>query len=128
METTSVLLVDDSSLFVRVATRFLMARGDIELAGTARDADEALRLAEELRPELVLLDLNMPHVSGLEVIPRLRRALPGVKIIVLTLWDTDLYRQAALAAGADDFVSKGQIGNNLLPAIRRLRASATAAP
>jgi DNA-binding NarL/FixJ family response regulator len=120
MGKTNVLLVDDSSVFLRVATRFILSFSHLQLAGVASDAEEALHLAEALRPNIILLDLNMPHVSGLEVIPAIRRLLPDVKIIVLTLWDSDIYRQAALAAGADDFVPKSLMNTSLMPAIDRL--------
>jgi len=62
----------------------------------------------------------MPGLSGLETIPRLRAMLPEVSIIALTLLDAKVYRQAALAAGADDFVPKANLSTDLLPAIRRV--------
>lgn len=124
METLTLLLVDDNSFFRRLAERFLANSSEWQLVGSAADAEEALAKAAELRPEVVLLDLNMPSTSGLGLIPRLRRLLPGVKIIVLTLWESDLYRQAALAAGANDFVPKSLINSHLPPAIRRMGAMA----
>ena len=122
MNPISVLIADDNPTFLRIVTRFLeeQSRKTVSVVATARGGEEALAQAEALRPQVVLIDLNMPGLSGLEAIPRLRRALPDAGIIAVTLLDTDGYRQAALAAGADDFVSKMTLNAELLPAIRRV--------
>jgi DNA-binding NarL/FixJ family response regulator len=114
------LLVDDSPFFRCIAARFLGAYDDVALVGTADGGEGALSQAQALRPQVVLLDLAMPGMSGLEVIPLLRRLLPQVGIVALTLQDTDGYRDAAFAAGADDFVPKSVMNTTLLPAIRRV--------
>jgi two-component system NarL family response regulator len=69
---------------------------------------------------MMLIDLAMPDLPGLLAIPRLREAQPGLGIIALTLHDTEGYRQASLKAGADDFVAKARLTDDLLPAIRRV--------
>ena len=122
MNPISVLIADDNPTFLRIVTRFLeeQSRKTVSVVATAHGGEEALIQAEALRPQVVLIDLNMPGLSGLEAIPRLRRALPDAGIIAVTLLDTDGYRQAALAAGADDFVSKMTLNTELLPAIRRV--------
>jgi CheY-like chemotaxis protein len=122
MAPSSVLLVDDNATFLRIATRFLEVHGQDEVVviGKARDGMEALAQAQELQPQVILLDLVMPDLSGLEVIPRLRAMLPDVGIIALTVMGNKYYRTAALAAGADDLVSKGAMSTELLPAIRRV--------
>jgi two-component system, NarL family, response regulator NreC len=123
MGTQTLLIVDDNSFFRRLATRFLTQMADLEVVGAAASVEEALLKTQALRPQVALVDLNMPHSSGLALIPRLRELLPDLKIVVLTMWDSDIYRQAALAAGADDFVPKADINTNLLPVLRRLRAA-----
>ncbi len=115
-----VLLVDDHEAFLRVATEFLQRHDDLTVVGAARGGEEALAQAQDLRPQVILVDLNMPGLSGLETIPRLRAMLPEAGIIALTLLDPKVFRQAALAAGADDFVPKANLGTDLLPAIRRV--------
>src|SRR3990172_3418617 len=122
MNPISVLIADDNPTFLRIVTRFLeeQSRKTVSVVATARGGEEALAQAEALRPQVVLIDLNMPGLSGLEAIPRLRRALPDAGIIAVTLLDTDAYRKAALAAGADDFVPKMTLNAELLPAIRRV--------
>jgi len=119
MQPISILLVDDNPVFLRIATRFLQQQAEVVTVGVASRGEEALGQIQDLRPQVVLLDLSLPGLSGLEVIPLLRIKLPKVKIIALTLLDADGYRQAALAAGADDFVSKTTLNIHLLPAIRR---------
>jgi two-component system nitrate/nitrite response regulator NarL len=119
----SVLLVDDHEAFLRVATEFLQRHDELAIVGAARGGEEALTLAQDLRPQVILIDLNMPGLSGLETIARLRAMLPEVSIIALTLLDPKAYRQAALAAGADDFVPKANLSTDLLPAIQRVVGS-----
>jgi DNA-binding NarL/FixJ family response regulator len=122
MEALRLLLVDDNAAFLSIATRFLRSNPDFEQIAAANTAAEGLALAERLQPQVVLLDINLADSSGLEAIPRLRALLPQVKIIMLTVWDTDAYRQAARAAGADDYVTKDNIHSSLVPAIwRQLR-------
>ena len=130
MESVRVLLVDDNSTFLRIATRFLeqdhaaippaIPRPRVAVVGTAGGGEEALAQAERLSPHVILLDLMMPGVGGLEIIPRLRAILPNVGIIALTLLDTSSYRSAALAAGADVFIAKSAMSTDLLPAIQQV--------
>ncbi|OGG44601.1 MAG: hypothetical protein A3F84_05580 [Candidatus Handelsmanbacteria bacterium RIFCSPLOWO2_12_FULL_64_10] len=122
MDPVSVLVVDNHPAFLDAVTRFLReeCRGEVVVVGTASGGQEALAQARRLQPQVILLDLRMPGLSGLKAIPLLRGALPEAGIIALTLLDTDAHRQAALASGADDFVSKSSIDTDLLPAIRRV--------
>jgi CheY-like chemotaxis protein len=117
----SVLLVDDSPTFLRIAARFLGGYEDMAVVGTVQQGAEALPRAQQLRPDVVLVDLAMPDVPGLVAIPQLRAALPSLGIIAVSLFDAPAYRQAALGAGADAFVPKAALSTELLPAIRRLR-------
>jgi DNA-binding NarL/FixJ family response regulator len=120
MKPISVLLVDDNPAFLRIATRFLQQHDDLTVVGAASGGQEALTLAQDLQPDIVVIDLAMPGLNGLEAIPRLRAMLPEVGIIALTVLDTNSYREAALAAGANDFVAKVSLDTDLLLAIRRL--------
>jgi DNA-binding NarL/FixJ family response regulator len=120
MKPISILLVDDNPAFLHIASRFLQEYDDVVVVGTAGGGEEALALAQDQHPDIVLIDLAMPGLSGLATIPLLRIVLPEVGIIALTVLDTNGYRQAALAAGANDFVPKASLDTDLLPAIRRL--------
>jgi two-component system invasion response regulator UvrY len=115
-----VLLVDDHEPFLRAAADFLRRHHELAVVGVLHGGQEALAQAQDLRPHVILIDLNMPGLNGLETISRLRVMLPEVGIIALTLLAPNAYRQAALAAGADDFVSKANLTSDLLPAIRRV--------
>jgi DNA-binding NarL/FixJ family response regulator len=121
MAPISVLLVDDNATFLRILSDFLQEEKGILVAGTAGSGETALTTAQELQPQVILLDLAMPGLGGLNTMPRLRGVLPGVGIIVLTVLDANGYREAALAAGADDFVAKADLSTDLVPAIHRLR-------
>jgi DNA-binding NarL/FixJ family response regulator len=120
MHPVSVMLVDDNPIFLRAATRFLEARGGVDVVGTARGGAVALEQAQELRPQVILVDLVMPGLAGLETIPYLRRLLPGVGIIALTMVNTRSFREAALGAGADAFVAKSAMRTGLLSIIRQV--------
>ncbi len=120
MKATSVLLVDDNPIFLGIVTRFLQQHEEITVVGGVDGGKEALAQAHRLRPDIVLIDLAMPQVSGMEAILRLRAAWPKIGIIALTLLDTNGYRQAALTAGADGFVAKDNLNTELLPAIRQV--------
>jgi DNA-binding NarL/FixJ family response regulator len=120
MAPISVLLVDDNPTFLRILGDFLGEEEDILVVGMARSGEEALVKAKELRPQVVLLDLAMPGLNGFNTIPRLRSMMPDVGIIALTVLDANGYREAALTAGADDFVAKANLNTHLVPAIRRV--------
>ena len=123
---TRVLLVDGNEDFRLVAADFLRRHQDLVLVGALDESDQALLQARDLQPDLILIDLDTGALHGVESIPRLRRQLPGVSIIALSLWKGSAYRQAALAAGADEVVSKADLTTDLLPAIRRVMQSGRA--
>ncbi len=122
MESINVLLVDDNTTFLRVTTQFLEAHdaANMTVIGTANRGEQALEQVKELQPQVILIDLAMPGMPGLEAIPHLRRMMPDVGIIALTMMNTSSFRQAALDAGADEFIPKSAMRTALLPAITRL--------
>lgn len=129
-ERITILLVDDNRRFVELLTRFLATcfPDEIQVVATAEEAESALALTAECRPHAVILDLAMPGRSGLEIVPDLRRMAPALGIVVLTFLDSDEYRRAALASGADEFVGKGRLEADLVPAIRRAARPHTQRP
>ncbi len=112
-----VLLVDDNEVFLRVATDFLQQHHELIVVGAICGGEEALAQAQDLQPQVILIGLDKP---GLETISRLRKVLPGVGIIALTLLNDNAYRKAAMAASADDVVLKAELITDLLPAIQRV--------
>jgi len=123
MDPIHVMLVDDNPTFLRILSDFLREEEEVLVVGTAGSGEEALARVQGLQPQVILLDLAMPGMSGLDTIPCLRRVMPDLSIIALTVLDTNGYREAALAAGADEFVAKGNLSADLLPAIRRAARS-----
>lgn len=115
-----VLVVDDNATFLKILIEYLRRQDQLTIVAATQRNQEALVLAPQVRPQVVVLDLCLPDMSGLEAIPHLRVALPGVGIIILTLHSLEVYCQAALAAGADEFVSKQRLISDLLPAIQRV--------
>lgn len=120
MNKIRILLVDDSIIFLDIAAGFLADHENLIVVGTAQNGKEALSLAANLHPDIVLLDVNMPGLSGFETTPRLRQILPEAGIIILSFQNSDSYREAALVAGADDFIPKDTLAYALIPTIHRV--------
>lgn len=116
-----LLLVDDSPVMTSMVPRFLaeFGSGRITLAGAANTGSEALAMAASLKPDVAVVDLNLPDISGFDLIARLRELLPQVWIVVLTMSDTNPTRVAAETAGANEFVYKANLSAELLPAVLR---------
>lgn len=123
MKAITVLLVDDNPTFLDIVTRFLRQQQDIKVVSAVNGGEQAVAQVYRLKPDVVLVDLAMPQVTGMETILRMRAAWPKMGIIALTLLDTSGYRQAALTAGADDFVAKDSLNAELVPTIKRVVAS-----
>ncbi len=117
-----VMLVDDEATFLRIETLFLEThfRNEINVVGTATSGEECLAKAQLLAPQVILIDLSMPGLSGLQTIPLLRIMFPEIRIIALTLNDSENSRRAVLAAGGNELVSKASMSTDLMPAIRQV--------
>ncbi len=127
MPPTSTFLVDDSPSFLQSAARFLASDERIEIVGVALSAQEALGEVERLKPALVLMDLTMPGMNGLEATRLLKAAPNPPRVIILTLYDTEEYRQAAQQSHADGFIAKSDLGQKLLPLLEAFLAQDCAA-
>ena len=119
-EPIRIVVVDDNATFLEIVLEYLRRQDQLAVVGATQRGQEALALVPQVRPQVILLDLCLPDLPGLEAIPHLRASLPGLGIVILTLHSLEAYRQAALAAGADEFVSKQRLIPDLLPAIRRV--------
>src|ERR671911_182720 len=102
-----LLIVDDHPL-TRDALAALLTQGGFDVVGEAADGAEALELARDLQPDLVLLDLSMPGLDGLAALPRLRAAAPGCEVVVLTASGTEENLLAAIRAGAAGYLLKSE--------------------
>lgn len=114
----SIVLVDDHEPFLNIAVTYLRRLKELAVVGAYSSSEVALREVPRLHPQVVLMDLNMPEVAGLDAIPQLRRQMPNVGIVALTAWDGDAFRRAALGAGADGFVTKSEMITDLLPTLQ----------
>jgi NarL family two-component system response regulator LiaR len=116
----TILIVDDNAQLRALMREFVAEASDLHVVGEAADGAEAMRLVQTLRPAIVLLDLVMPEVNGLEVLQWIKAERPETKVIIVTVHDEDAYRQAAETSGADAFLLKKTLVTDLLPTIRRL--------
>jgi DNA-binding NarL/FixJ family response regulator len=115
-----VILADDHTL-VRAGIRALLERADeIEVAGEAGDGYEALELIRQQRPDLVLLDMAMAGVSGLDVLERIRQDFPLIRVIILSVHETEEYAIRAFQAGAAGYISKKAASGELIEAIKKV--------
>jgi DNA-binding NarL/FixJ family response regulator len=113
-----VLVADDQSM-VRAGFRMLLAdEPDLEVVAEAVDGGEAVEKAERFRPSVVLMDIRMPRLDGLEATRRILAADPAARVLILTTFDLDEYVYEALAAGASGFVLKDDDPEQLIAAIR----------
>jgi len=121
--TVRTLLVDDNKTFLAAVRNFLMMVPDIEIVGEAHDGWTAVEMAKNLNPDLVLLDIVMPEMNGLEVAQALKDSLPPPRIVFLSMHDSASYRAAARELGAFGYVGKGDFVADLIPIIDRLAES-----
>ena len=115
-----VMLVDDHAL-VRSAVRQAITASDVEVVGEAASAEEALELAPQLRPELILLDIDMPGMSGVQLVRELAPRLPETKIVMLTVSSASRDLMDAIRHGASGYLTKDLAPDALLRAVRGIR-------
>jgi len=122
MDKISLLLADDHTV-VREGTRELLEREpDMKVVGEAGDGEQAVRLVSELQPDVVIMDIAMPKVSGIEATRQIKMLCPSTAVLVLTAYDNDQYVFALLEAGAAGYLLKDVRSQELINAIRAVNA------
>lgn len=114
---TRRIVVADDHLVVRQGLRMILESAGYEIVGEAADGEEALRICLKLKPDVAILDLEMPHLSGTDCARVIGRLAPEIATIILTMHDDERYLSAALRAGVSGYVLKSQPADDLLKAI-----------
>jgi DNA-binding NarL/FixJ family response regulator len=115
-EKTRILIVDDSASFRKGIQALLEIQPDMQVAGLASQGFKAIQLIDDLHPDLILLDAQMPGMSGLEVTREIKNKWPEIKVILMTMYVD--FRSKAIEAGVDAFISKGIPPEHMLTLIR----------
>jgi DNA-binding NarL/FixJ family response regulator len=124
----ATILIADDNPRLRILIRELLAEEpDLHVVGEAANGKEAIQMAYQLRPAIVLMDLVMPGVSGLEAMQRIKGDHPTTKVIITTVHSATAYLRAAEASGSDAFLIKRALMTTLVPTIRQL-LSCTSSP
>lgn len=119
---TRVLVADDHGVVAEALRALLDAQPDMQVVATAATGFEAQRLARELSPDVVLMDISMPELNGIEATRRIRELLPACKVVMLSMHADSVHVQEALRAGAAGYVLKRGAAREALAAIRSVRA------
>lgn len=117
-----VLIVDDHTLFREGLCALFSSESNVEVVGEAAGGEEAVRKALELKPDVVVMDLMMPGVNGIEATQRIRTALPEVKVLVLSMYDDEEHVQRLLAGGASGYMLKRATSDELVRALKEVVA------
>jgi DNA-binding NarL/FixJ family response regulator len=120
MTRIKILIADDHELVRRGIRHALETNPDWEVVGEAANGREAVELAERLQPQIAVLDLSMPEMNGLEAIRRILATSPDVRILVLSIHDSDTLIHEVLAAGAKGYLLKSDAARDLLSAVQSL--------
>lgn len=118
MSTIKIALADDHALMREGLVLLLQSQTDMEVVGQASDGVEALEVARSCRPDVMLLDIGMPRMNGLETLELIRQAVPETKMVILSRYEKEAYVHQALKAGALGYVVKGAPSADMLEAVR----------
>jgi pilus assembly protein CpaE len=113
-----VLIVDDIAETRENIRKLLQFESDVDVTGTARSGKEGIQLAQELDPDVILMDINMPDIDGITATEQIRQRAPHIQVVILSVQSDRRYMRRAMLAGARDFLEKPPMGDDLISAIR----------
>src|SRR5512133_3422982 len=119
-----VIIVDDVSETRENVRKLLQFESDVDVVGLARTGKEAIQISQELNPDVILMDINMPDMDGISATEVIRSKQPAVQVVILSVQSDQNYMRRAMLAGARDFLTKPPMGDELISAIRRAGAMA----
>ena len=125
-EKIRVIIVDDVSETRENVRKLLQFESDVDVVGVARTGREAIQLSQDMQPDVVLMDINMPDMDGISATEQIRAKLPAVQVVILSVQGDQNYMRRAMLAGARDFLTKPPMGDELISAIRRAGSMAQA--
>jgi|AutmiccommuBRH23_1029490.scaffolds.fasta_scaffold00534_36 DNA-binding NarL/FixJ family response regulator len=117
MERVKVLLADDHTMLREGLRAMLVQSGQVHVVGEAQDGYQAVAMTEQLHPDVVVMDIAMPNLNGIEATRVIHQKHPNIKILILTMYETEEYVSEVLKAGATGYVTKEAAGEELLHAI-----------
>jgi len=115
-----ILIVDDHEIFRRGLRSLLESHPDWEVCGEAKDGQEAVELAKQLQPDIIVLDVTMPRLNGLDAARIIRKLVHQSKVVILSQHEMAAMKQEALKSGADAYVTKSEVSKELMVAIESL--------
>lgn len=121
----NILLVDDYPPVRQVVKDIIATNPDLQVVGEVNDGRALLSFLKKSLPEMVLLDIAMPHLNGIEATRRVKEDYPGIKILIVTIQDCKQYMQRTMSLGAEGYLLKDDVVDELLPAITSLRQGKT---
>ena len=122
---TKILIADDHAMVRQGIASFLRMSDEFEVVGEAADGVEAIEAVKRTRPDIVLMDISMPRLGGLEATLEIRKDHPDVKVLVLTQYEDTVYIRRFFKAGASGYLPKKAVGEDLLTAIRAIKEGRT---
>jgi DNA-binding NarL/FixJ family response regulator len=123
MAPVRILIADDHEIFRRGLRSLLESHPEWEVCGEAVDGQEAVDRFKELQPDVIVLDVGMPRLNGLEAAELIRKQVPDSRIVILSQHEPQVIKQAALGAGARAYVTKSEVSQELVMAIERIISS-----